>query len=124
MLGFRPCLTRSDIAFMGMAKGNKSKSKTTLDSGGTCVRCTALMRAGMQRCSMCSWPVDVAFPVPSGEIETVDAPMTEPELAEVVGAQVEALDEMPESVASADSVQDVTVTEVVLDPLTAPIDQL
>lgn len=73
---------------------------------------------------MCSWPVNVAFPPTSGELETVDAAPAEPELAEVVGAEVDGLDAMTaEPAYAADTTQQLTATAD-LDPLTAPIDQL
>jgi len=116
---------------MGMGKANKN-SKTTLATVPTCARCTALIRAGLQRCGMCSWPVNVAFPQTSGELETVDAASPEPELAEVVGAQLDALGRMPaelgampaEPAYATETTQQLTATAVDLDPLTAPIEQL
>jgi hypothetical protein len=74
---------------------------------------------------MCSWPVNVAFPPPGGEPEIVDAAPAEPELAEVDGAQLDALGAIPaEPAYAADTTQEMPVTAVDLDPLTAPIEHL
>ena len=108
---------------MGMGKANKN-SKTTLAAVPTCARCTALIRAGLQRCGMCSWPVNVAFPPTSGELETVDAAPAEPELAEVVSAQPDVHDPMPPEPAYATATTQPQTAAADLDPLTAPIEQL
>jgi hypothetical protein len=37
--------------------------------GNACHRCTALLYAGVERCSMCGWPAGVGYPPADGEVE-------------------------------------------------------
>jgi hypothetical protein len=64
--------------------------------GPACHRCTALLHAGIERCSMCGWPAGVGYPPVEGELELAKSPVTEPEQEvthadEQAGAQLDAL---------------------------------
>ena len=124
---------------MGMGKANKS-DKAACETVPTCARCTALVRAGLERCSMCSWPLNADLPSAVAEHEVVPVARAEPEPAVVVETQLDALGTMSdgqtgveatpgepvlvEAVPAFDTGEELAPPAVALDPLTAPIEQL
>src|SRR5829696_9402810 len=79
----------------------RTRKPAATSKGPACHRCTALLHAGVERCSMCGWPAGVGYPPVDGELEQAVVPTPEPEgetahADEQAGAQLDALAGMAE----------------------------